>query len=96
MLTCSVSLWRMKLNCISGKRVFQTEAIAEDVLIELWSKNDYSENAAPIAIYKCEDCGYYHFTSRGPMNEKLSKYLSGNKARLDREANRWLNKFKHK
>jgi hypothetical protein len=83
-------------RCTSGKRVYDSQAIAEDVLIELWTKNDYAENQAPIAVYKCEDCGLYHLTSRGPINESLSKYLASGKLKLNKEANRWLDKFKNR
>jgi len=84
------------IKCSSGKRIFNTEAMAEDVLIELWTKNDYVENHAPVSVYQCEDCGFYHLTSRGPMNEKLAVYLAGNKSKLNKEAYRWLEKFRKK
>jgi hypothetical protein len=83
-------------KCISGKKTFNTEAIAEDVLIELWTRNDYVDNQGPIAVYKCDDCGLYHLTSRPPMNEKLKTYLGSGQSKLDKEAFRWLGKFKKK
>lgn len=83
-------------ECISGKRTFDTEAIAEDVLVELWTRNEYAESYGPIAVYKCEDCGRYHLTSRSPMNEKLKSYLASRQSKLNKEANRWLDKFKKK
>ena len=86
----------MKVTCISGKKAFDTQTIAEDVLIELWTKNEYVESHAPVSVYRCEDCGFYHLTSRGPMNEKLAQYLSSGKLKLDKEANRWLDKFRNK
>jgi hypothetical protein len=84
----------MAPRCRSGKKLFETALLAEDVLIDLWSKNDYPENRGPISFYKCDDCGYYHLTSQGPMSEKLAQYLSSDKARLNREAGKWLDKFK--
>jgi hypothetical protein len=83
-------------KCISGKRSFESQLLAEDVLIELWSKNNYSDKNAPIAIYKCDDCGQFHLTSREPMNSRLAGYLSGSTFKLDREANKWLDKLKRK
>lgn len=74
--------------------MFSSQQIAEDVLIELWSKNEYASGHGPIGVYKCDDCGYYHFTSQGPMNERLSEALSTGKLKLLREANKWLNKMK--
>ena len=80
--------------CVSGKKMYSTQEIAEDVLIESRSKFEYTRGTGPIAVYRCDDCGYYHLTSKGPMNEKLSQYMASGKINLDQEANRWLNKFK--
>jgi hypothetical protein len=84
----------MNIRCVTGKKVYGSENIAEDVLIELWTRNDYVQNHAPVAVYKCDDCGFYHLTSRGPMNDRLAEYLSSNKHKLNKEAARWLDKFK--
>lgn len=87
----------MRQRCSSGKKQFQTREIAEDVLIELWARNNYSQQgAAPVDVYECEECRYFHLTSRQPMNAKLAQYLSSNKARLDREAARWADRLKPK
>jgi hypothetical protein len=83
-------------RCISGKKLFVSQPLAEDVLIELWTRNEYVTGHAPIAVYKCDDCGYYHLTSREPMNEKLAGFLSDNKLKHHREANKWLDKFKRR
>lgn len=74
--------------------MFFTQQQAEDALIELWTKHEYVEGHAPITVYRCEDCGQYHFTSKGTMNEKLSKAIHSGKIKLEREANKWLDKFK--
>ncbi|HEY0740990.1 MAG TPA: hypothetical protein VGD40_05980, partial [Chryseosolibacter sp.] len=81
-------------SCPTGKIVYASTSIAEDVLIELWSKNDYHAASAPVAIYQCDDCGFYHLTSRGPMNEKLSAAIASGQIKRQREANRWEDKFK--
>jgi hypothetical protein len=83
-------------RCSTGKKVYDTQLIAEDVLIDLWTRFDYVQNHAPVSVYRCDDCGYYHLTSKGPMNDRLSAYLSSNKLKLNKEANRWLDKFKKK
>ncbi len=83
-------------KCCSHKKVFASAEIAEDVLIELWSKNEYADSHSPIAIYKCEDCRHYHFTSRGPMNAKLAEFLASGKLKRMKEANRWMDKLKKK
>ena len=83
-------------RCISGKRVYATQQIAEDVLIEAWSRYDYNNNTGPVSVYKCEDCGNYHLTSTGPVNERLAKALAEGKIRQQREARRWEERFKRR
>lgn len=65
-------------------------------MIETQSKFDFASGNGPIAVYRCDDCGYYHLTSRGPMNERLAKFISDGKLQLQKEANRWIEKLKHK
>jgi hypothetical protein len=86
----------MRVRCSSGKRVFESQQLAEDVLIESWIRNDYVQGQAPVGIYRCDDCGYYHFTSKGPPNPKLSEFLASDQFKRQREAARWSEKFKRK
>ena len=83
-------------HCVSGKRMYSNQEVAEDALIEAWTRFDYSAGNGPVAVYQCEDCGQFHLTSRGPMNERLSGALSGGKIQRQKEADRWLNKIKRK
>ena len=80
-------------KCSTGKRVYVTESLAEDALIDAHSRHQYS-GSGPIAIYRCEDCGYYHFTSKGEMNKKLAELIASGKIRRQQEANQWMNKLK--
>ena len=84
------------IKCISHKRVYPTQEIAEDALIEARTHFDYVNQQGPVAVYQCEDCGYYHFTSRGPANEKLTQFLESGKISKQKEANHWLEKLKRK
>lgn len=70
--------------------------MAEEALLDLWTKNEYVPGHAPITIYKCEDCREFHLTSRGPMNERLCEAIKSGKIKLQREANRWVNRLKKK
>lgn len=83
-------------RCISGKRVYATQQIAEDVLIEAWTRYNYNGNTGPVSVYQCDDCGNYHLTSRGPMNERLAKALGEGKIRQEKEARRWEERFKRR
>ena len=81
------------LICPTAKRIYLTEGLAEEALIDAHSRNNYA-GSGPIAVYQCEDCGYYHFTSKGKMNEKLAQQLASGKIKLQQEANRWTEKLK--
>jgi hypothetical protein len=83
-------------KCPTGKIVYGSESLAEEALIELWTKNEYPQNRGPMNVYRCDDCGLWHMTSQGQMNSKLAQYLSSNKGRINKEASNWLDKLKRK
>lgn len=83
-------------RCISGKRMYSSKEVAEDVLIEAWTRFDYSSGNGPVAVYQCEECGNYHLTSKGAMSEKLSQAISDGKIQRQKEADRWMDKIKRK
>jgi hypothetical protein len=82
------------IKCVSNKKPYPSKEIAEDALIEAHTNFEYKGGSGPIAIYKCEDCGYYHLTSQGTMNEKLERLMKEGKIQRQKEANQWLNKIK--
>jgi hypothetical protein len=83
-------------KCITGKRTFSTAEQAEGALLEAYMRFDYAEGRGPVAIYRCDDCGEFHLTSKGPMNEKLSVYLASSKLKRDKQAHEWMEKLKRK
>ena len=83
------------MKCVSNKRVYLTQELAEEALIEAHSQFEY-KGGGPIAVYPCEDCGYFHLTSKGPVNPRLAELLKGGKIQRAREANQWLHKLKRK
>jgi hypothetical protein len=76
--------------------MYQSREQAEDALLEARAKFDHAPGRGPIAVYLCEDCGFYHLTSKGKVNERLAKDLEQGKIDLQKEANRWLDKLRHK
>jgi len=84
------------IKCISHKRVYPTREIAEDALIEARTHFDFGNRPGPIAVYQCEDCGYFHLTSSGTMNEKLANAKASGKLDREREANKWIDKLKRR
>lgn len=80
-------------TCRTGKRVYLTEALAEDALLDAHSRNEFT-HGGPVAVYACEECGYFHFTSKGTMNTRLAEFLGSGKQRVQQEANRWIDRLK--
>ena len=83
-------------KCITHKRVYESYDSAVNALIDARTRFDYAGDQGPVAVYKCEECGYYHLTSQGKMNDMLQKYLAEGKIKLQKEADRWLDKLKRK
>ncbi len=81
-------------KCISGKRIYHLHQLAEDALIEAHIHFEYKSDGGPIAVYQCDECGDYHLTSRGPMNERLAGLLKDGTIKREKEAGRWQSKFK--
>jgi len=79
--------------CVTHKKMYTSRESAEDALIDARIKFNYSKGGGPVAVYKCEDCGHYHLTSTGTMNERLSKFLAEGKVKLHKEADYWLDKL---
>lgn len=83
-------------TCVSTKKIYFSRDLAEDALIEARIQFDYGAGRGPIAVYQCEDCGYFHLTSKGTQSEKLTKHLASGAIDKQKEANKWLDKLKHK
>lgn len=81
-------------KCPTGKRLYLSEQLAEDALIEAHVHFNYRSGSGPVAVYRCEDCGNYHLTSQGPMNTRLSQLLTNGTIKKQKEAARWQGKFK--
>ena len=82
------------VRCSTGKKVYASQELAEDALLEAWTRFKLRPDNGPVAVYKCEDCGYYHLTSKGTMNSKLAQHLADGKIQREQEANYWREKFK--
>lgn len=58
-------------RCPSGKVSYQSRTLAEDALIDSWIRNNFSLGSGPVDVYACDDCGDFHFTSKGNRNARL-------------------------
>lgn len=82
------------MRCVSGKRSYPTKELAEEALLENWSRNYHNSQSGPINVYQCDDCGEYHFTSKGEINPILQSEDNIKRINRSREANFWEGKFK--
>ena len=82
------------MKCASHKRVYQSHELAVDALIEARTRFEYAPSGGPIAVYQCDECGYYHLTSKGKMEPRLEKLLKDGDITRQKEADRWLDKLK--
>lgn len=84
------------IKCVTGKKAYQTQEIAEEALIGAHTRFDYAQGKGPVGVYRCEDCGYYHLTSKGPVNAMLAQHIKEGKIEREKLGNEWLNKIKRK
>ncbi|MEJ7645870.1 MAG: hypothetical protein WKF87_14845 [Chryseolinea sp.] len=83
----------MTTKCATHKKSFLTHDQAVDALVDARVRFEYSKGNGPVSVYKCEDCGAYHLTSKGLVNETLQQRMKDGKIELEKEANRWLHKI---
>jgi len=81
-------------KCPTHKKVFLTREQAVDALMDARIRYEYSKGNGPVSVYKCEECGNYHLTSQGIINETLQQRMKDGKIDLEKEANKWLSKMK--
>lgn len=81
-------------KCASGKRSYATAALAEEALLEAHIHFAFERASGPVTFYQCEDCGQYHLTSKGPMNERLAMLIKSGKLSRLKEAEAWARKLK--
>ncbi len=81
-------------TCPSGKQRFDSEQLAVDALLDLWSRVDFGLGTAPVTVYLCTDCGDYHFTSRGEKHPRLEELIRSGTLGSKRRASEWERKFR--
>jgi hypothetical protein len=81
-------------KCSTHKKVFLTHAQAVDALVDARIRYEYSSGNGPVSVYRCDECGYYHLTSKGTTDQTLQNRLTSGSIDREKEANRWLHKIK--
>ena len=82
------------MKCVTGKVCYLTKELAEEALIETRSRFHFREGNGPIAVYACEDCGEWHFTSKGPVSNVLTSTDVKKSIDARQEASYWEKKFR--
>ncbi|PIB37097.1 hypothetical protein BFP72_17635 [Reichenbachiella sp. 5M10] len=78
-------------HCVTGKNCYDSLGEAEQALIENWIRYQHEQESGPRNVYLCDDCGTYHFTSRGELSDVILDNLSYIKSqRIAREWERKL------
>ncbi len=77
--------------CITRKRIYQSQAMAEDALIE--ARIRFDQNSA-VAVYLCDECGGWHLTSQGEMSPRLKQELNNGQIKREKEAMYWQKKLR--
>ena len=84
----------MPSSCSSGKVLFPNEELAVNALLDVWSRMPFRPGDGPVTVYRCEDCGQYHFTSQGAVHPRLQELIDSGGLDRMREASRWEDKFR--
>lgn len=84
------------IKCATQKKVYLTHQLAEEALIGARTRFDYAQGNGPVAVYSCNDCGYYHLTSKGNINSTLAQHVKEGKIDRQKQADAWLTKLKRK
>ncbi|MEQ9467884.1 MAG: hypothetical protein RLN88_10770 [Ekhidna sp.] len=84
----------MKSRCISGKLSFAVESLAIEALIQNHIRNSYRDGQGPVNIYLCEDCGEWHFTSKGSKHHLLNDPEVRERIDSERRAYEWEQRLK--
>lgn len=77
------------MNCVTGKTCYATEELAKEALIQNHIRNGHRTGSGPINYYKCNDCGNWHFTSKGNPHPMFSDAQTMNKIKKERLVQSW-------
>ncbi len=81
-------------SCISQKRFYDTEQLALDALIQYHIRNAFEKNQGPKNIYQCDNCGGWHFTSKGNYHTYLTDAEGKEYIKKERKAFYWEKKLR--
>lgn len=84
------------MKCISRKICYLSKTQAEEALVHLRGKYQPVSGQGPVGVYHCSDCGCYHLTSSGEESDILKSEESQRRIKLQKEADYWERKYRHR
>lgn len=82
------------MTCVSNKRSFGDQQLALEALIQHHIRNELAHDQGPINVYQCNDCGAWHFTSKGKKADILNEKEVVEQIKKERRAYQWEQKFR--
>lgn len=82
------------MKCSSGKRAYSNLVLAKETLIQHHIRNNYKRGEGPINVYECQECGNWHFTSKGAENEIFEDQEVMARIESERRAFLWEQKLR--
>lgn len=82
------------MGCVSGKKGYLTESDALNALVDQRGRFNYRSNSGPVNVYACDDCGEWHFTSKGEVHQLLQSADVQKRIADQREADFWERKLR--
>ncbi len=76
--------------CTSRKIIYYSEQDAKEALIRLHVKY---QNSSTRTFYTCDQCGYFHLTSSGEIDDALKEAQQTKKIDQLSEADYWIRKL---
>ncbi len=77
--------------CPSRKIIYYNEQEAKEALIKLHVKY---QNSSTRTFYKCSQCGYFHLTSSGEIDDTLKQAQQTGRIDQLSEADYWIRKLR--
>ncbi len=78
------------MHCpVTRKVSFISKSLAEEALFSHHARQFHLNHTGPINVYQCDECGDWHFTSKGDPHPDLFSDDVQSRLKKEREATHW-------